>query len=711
MKKQKAQAGGLKTEGSKNKLILSNVRKFLNGKFISLIASSFTTIRIRLILAFLIPIAFIIILGIVSFQKAAEGIRSSYESSTTQAISMSGQFIEFGIESASDASTQYMTDNTVKKYLIGIYENEFLKNTDFRSISNSVLAKETIDDFISSISIFSDTVKSITTTSFKEESICAEFYETEHGKYIKENQSKFLWVGQDPLLDEKLGQEYALRLIRKYSGANGFIVVDIDKKTIMNILKGLELDGTGIVGFVTQDGIENISGEQDIEGEKKVVFSDKEFYRAAVESKEHHGSKYVDVNGEQNLFIYTKIGNTGAMVCVLLPKDIILSKADSIMQVTVVIVIVACIVAVLIGVFISTGIDKAIRDIIKGLRKAAKGDLTVAFTTKRKDEFHILNDELQSTFVNMKGLINQVKQLSTEVSSSSTNVATSSQAFLKASEDISSAMNEIEQGVNQQAKDAEECLQQMDNLSSKIVIVSDNTKEISKLAQDTKHSITEGTVVTQDLNHQTKATMEITAEVIHDIENLAEQSNSISKIINVINEIANQTNLLSLNASIEAARAGEYGKGFAVVADEIRKLSEQSRTSVNEIQKIIKSIQDDTKKVVTTAKKTENVMLLQESAVENTTSSYQRINQNVEQLVINLNDILVNVDNIEQARVSTLGAIENISAVLEEIAASSNTVNQTAYEQLQTVESLNNSASSLNNNSGQLVKAVDEFTV
>ncbi len=700
---------GAKAELQKGKSIPSSIKKLLEGKYFTRLTSSLTTIRIKLILSFLIPIAFIILLGIVSFQKAAEGIRSSYESSTTQAINMSGQFIEFGIESASDASTQYLTDSAVKKYLIGIYENDFLQHNDYKTISSSILAKETIDDFISDISIISDKVKTVTTTNLKEDGICAGFFETANGQYIKENQSSFLWVGKDGYLDEKLGSDYAIRLIRNYSGANGIIVVDIDKKTVMNILKGLELDEIGTVGLVTKDGVEHISGK---EGEAEATtFTDKKFYQDAVNGKETSGAHYVDVNGKQNLFIYSKIANSVGMVCVLIPKDIILSQADSIKEVTVVIVLVACIIAVLTAVIISTGIDKAIREIIAGLRKAAKGDLTITFSTKRKDEFHILNEEIQNTFANMKGLIHKVKELSTEVSSSSNNVARNSQEFLKASEDISSAMNEIEQGVNQQAKDAEECLQQMDNLSSKIEVVSDNTKEISKLTQDTKQSISDGTVVTQELNKQTKVTMEITAEVIHDIESLAEQSNSISKIVNVINEIANQTNLLSLNASIEAARAGEYGKGFAVVADEIRKLSEQSRDSVNEIQKIIKNIQDDTKKVVTTAKRTENVMQLQENAVENTTNSYQRINQNVEQLVINLNDILVNVDNIEQARVSTLGAIENISAVLEEIAASSNTVNQTAYDQLQTVESLNKSAGTLNDSSEQLVKAVDTFKV
>jgi methyl-accepting chemotaxis protein len=399
------------------------------------------------------------------------------------------------------------------------------------------------------------------------------------------------------------------------------------------------------------------------------------------------------------------------MICALIPKGTITNQASGIKQITVIIVILACIIAVLIGVGISTGIDRTIKEIIDKLREAAKGDLTVTFHSKRKDEFHILIEEIQNTFSNMKDLILQVNDLSGEVSSSTIDVSRTSELFLKSTEDISMAMTEIELGISQQAKDAEECLNQMDHLSQKIVLVSNNTKEITQIADNTKQNIEEGTVVTADLNNQTKSTIEITTSIIKEIEKLAEKSLSIGKIINVINEIANHTNLLSLNASIEAARAGDYGKGFAVVASEIRKLAEQSQESVKDIKKIIGSIQEDTCNVVTTAKKAEEVLLLQESAVKNTTNSYRNINKSVENLMIYLNYITENVSNIEEARISTLGAIENISAVLEEIAASTNTVNQTSNRQLSSVEILNRSAGNLSGNADNLVTAVHKFHV
>ncbi|MDF2586835.1 MAG: hypothetical protein K0S41_676 [Anaerocolumna sp.] len=667
------------------------------------------TLRMKLILSFMVPILFIIILGIVSFWQAAKGIRNSYENSTSQTIKMTGEYLQLGSDTVKELSTQYINEDTFKNYFMGLNKEDIVKqNNNYKTVLNTITTKVTVDKIISNISIISDDVQSVTTTKFEGENFCAGFFDTTLGKQIKERPFDIVWTGSNEYLDNFLGKDYALRLVRLTNGKNAVMAIDIGESVVRDILTNLNMDDIGTVGFVTADGVEIISGKE--KGEEN-LFTDQNFYQEAISSKNTNGTSYVTVNGNENLFIYTKINDTGAMICALLPKKVIMSQADNIKQLTIIIIIIACIVAVFIGFKISNGLDKTIKEIISELKKAAKGDLTVIFHSKRKDEFHILIDEIQNTFANMKELIQRVNQLSIEVSDSSSNVAKTSGVFLKASEDISLAMNEVEQGINQQAENAEECLNQMDNLSNKIEIVSDNTKEINQIAIDTKKSILDGTLVTQELNNQTKVTMEIATEIITEIEQLAEKSMSINKIINVINEIANQTNLLSLNASIEAARAGIYGKGFAVVADEIRKLAEQSNDSIKDIRKIIGTIHQNTEKVVITAKRAENVMLQQEFAVENTTNSYHTINKNVERLVVNINDILLNVGDIEQARVNTLSGIENISAVLEEIAASTNTVNQTAQEQLQSVEALNLAADNLNQNADNLVNAIGTFKV
>lgn len=698
-----------KTEKSSEKTV-SGKRQGAFARLISVLRLS-ATIRIKLIAAFLVPIAFIIFLGVVSYEKAAEGITASYEKSTQQSIDMTGQFVEMGVDTIEALSLQYINDNLKQNYFMGFDENDYeTKYKNYKIIRDDMVAKQATDDFISQLSLLSDKVQSATTLASINRNICAGFFDTKAGKSITNN-SKILWVGKNDYLDKNLSvgpDGYAIRLIRSFVGNDSLIVMDMDIKKVKELLSNMAFDKTGTLAFVTADGKEIMGGNSQ---NTTAIFYNKDFYKKAVNSNSNSDSMYVKYKGKENLFMYTKIGKTGAMICAIIPKSTILSQAASIKNLTVIIVIIACIIAVFVGFIISIGIDKTIKRIIVKLKKAAEGDLTVDFTTKRKDEFRILIDEINHTFTNMKELIGQVKTLSKDVSGSSGNVSKTSEEFLKTTGDISTAMNEIEQGVTQQAKDAQECLVQMDNLSKKIEMMSSNTNEIGHIAESTKKNIQEGTSVTNELTNQTKQTIEITTDIVKEIQDLAEKSMSIGSIVNVINEISNQTNLLSLNASIEAARAGEVGKGFAVVASEIRNLSDQTKQSVNDIKNIIESIQGKTQNVVETAKKAENVMVMQDTAVKNTAQSYQGINDSVDNLMINLKQIIQNVDNIEGARASTLAAIENISAVLEEIAASTNNVDQISNNQLQSVEELNQSAGKLNNNADELIHAVSKFTI
>ncbi len=672
------------------------------------------TLRVRLIAAFMVPIAFIIILGIISFSVASDSIKKNYEKSSLQSIKMTGEYMRFGLESIKATSLQYANDDTISKFFSNLYKDDKAGyNAAYKSISGMLSAKQISDEFIGNITIIADGVKPITTSGNDiSDGFLAGLEKTELGSYLKENRMKEVWTGSNEYLDEQLAtgaNDYSMRLVRYLSKSTGCLVIDVNVDTVKSILKGLEFDQSGFLALVTSEGKEITEVERE-EG-AEAIFTKEDFFKKAIASENSSEANYVTYQGESYLFMNSKIGETGAMICALMPKDAITKQAYKIENVTIAVVTIAIILAGIIVLIITQGIDKTIKGIIQPLKRAANGDLTVKFDSKRKDEFHILIEEIQNTFTKMKELIKQVNNLSTEVSTSSENVTNSSEQFVVSAKNISSAMYEIEQGISQQAKDSEECLMQMDNLSKKIKLVGDNTLEIGQIADATRIKIQEGTDVTEALNTQTQSTIEIATDIINDIEKLDNKSLSISKIVKVINEIANQTNLLSLNASIEAARAGEYGRGFSVVASEIRILAEQSQNSANEIKKIIESIQSDTKKAVDTARRAENVLMLQGTAVKNTTDSFKSINSSVEKLMVYLNHITQNVGNMDQSRVSTLGAIENISAVLEEIAASINTVSNTSTQQLEAVESLNKTAELLNENSDILVQEVNKFTV
>jgi methyl-accepting chemotaxis protein len=311
----------------------------------------------------------------------------------------------------------------------------------------------------------------------------------------------------------------------------------------------------------------------------------------------------------------------------------------------------------------------------------------------------------------MRKLIGEVQEVGSKVNTSAGGLSDTSEELLTATKGISKTIDDIEKGIVQQADDTEHCLLQMSSLSDQISHVYKNTSEIEKIAGNTKNIAGEGIVIIDELGRKSKATADITQNVINKIEEFEVQSKNISEIVNVINEIASQTNLLSLNASIEAARAGDAGRGFAVVAGEIRKLADQSVEAINQIENIVSEINTKTKDTVNTAKQAESIVESQTDALNKTVKAFNNINSHVNDLVSNLASISSGIKNIEAAKEDTLDAIQNISAVSEETAAASEEVSATAINQIDSVERLRLAALELANNAKILEEAIQIFRI
>jgi methyl-accepting chemotaxis protein len=213
----------------------------------------------------------------------------------------------------------------------------------------------------------------------------------------------------------------------------------------------------------------------------------------------------------------------------------------------------------------------------------------------------------------------------------------------------------------------------------------------------------------EDLNAKAQDTSIITDRVIATIKLLEEKTNQIGNIVKVIDEISEQTNLLSLNASIESARVGAAGRGFAVIANEIRKLSDNTLNSSKQIQIIINEIVQNIKVAVNTTEEAEIIVQLQKDALKNTTESFSIMDQQIGEMIKETDAILKNVMNMEQARLTTEEAIQSISAVSEETTACSDTVSNTVSEQIETVSQVDDTINKLIQNADILSAAINQF--
>ncbi len=596
-------------------------------------------------------------------------------------------------------------------------------------------------------------------TSQNETDYYTPFLETEFGKKVMAEKTKFHWNGAQPELDmsyEINSQDYCIRVAHAFTDtATGYAIIDVSTEAILEILNNLQIGDGSLLGIVTPDGQEIVTtssnaetvedvaeqegnsandstnGEEDggtdggavdeedqaDEADGKLVstnssetiFTHCDFYTRALSSEEVGGLENVTYEGEQYLFMYSKIGGTGNLLCALIPRTLLTDQVSGIKTLTIWLVILASIIAVLIGFFISTGISKTIKESVKHLVTISKGDLTVEYHTDRRDEFAQLADGMTEMVVNFRGLIKKLSNVYHMFLEALHMVSDTSGTFNHTSKDIQTAVHEIEIGITQQSDDATSCLEQMDSLFNRIGVVNDKTTEIGSIATSTSTAIMESLSTMDDLKEKTNSTTEITGTVIHSIVELEKKSRNIRQIVNVINDIAEETNLLSLNASIEAAKAGSAGKGFAVVADQIRKLADQSLTASAKINGIIEEIIGTTKSAVKTAEQAETVINLQVSAVDNTSESFNAMSKYVEELIENLTLIQSSSKSMEESGVSTLRSMENISSVLQQTSAATTSVAEIVDKQTDALHDLDQAANLLTERARELDVAIKQF--
>lgn len=670
----------------------------------------------KLILGFLIPVALIVFLGFISYSKASEGLIRNYEQASENTFEMAASYMEHIFYSVDAISQQYTSDNDMNYFTRGlIYTNSQERLYYLTNINNKLLTQSNLEKFIENIHIIAGENIPVLTSDM--ENINGFYPEIEH--LLKDKEA--IWIGGHSIIDEKLTLDensYALSFLRKFPENQACIVIDISKTEVDKFLGELNLGKNSFVGLVMQDKNEILiqsydQNETQTDNTRSIdfVFSDQEYYKKSVDSEQLFGSEYVDYQGQEHLFMYRKIGDTGVTICGMVPKTSFMQQANDIRSTTVIVVLIACIVAVTIGFFISNGIGRTIKYLIQRLQKISEGDLTAKIDVNRKDEFAILVKNITNMLNNMRRLIQKMSDVSGLVSASAGNVMDVSKAIAISNTNITTAIDDISSGIEGQANDSQQCLVQMDELSHKIKIVNNNLDEIEAFTEDMKRMVFEGIQTMESLTRQSEETNRITKYVVDNITLLEEKTKAIEEIINVINDIADQTNLLSLNASIEAARAGEVGRGFAVVASEIRKLANMSVESSDEIKQVISEIMEQTSQTVGTALEAEHVVDRQNDIVNHTIRAFQNMNYGMEKLINNLLVIGNNVKNMEEARKDTLSAVENISAVSEETLATSCTIERTVDDQSASVKALEKASNELIENARDLDEAINIFQI
>ncbi len=672
-------------------------------------------IRTLLIASFVIPVIFIVVVGVTAYSKSADGLTASYENSVLSSMEVAADFLNFGFDLTKSAVLKYSFDSDLRSYTLGM-KGERDETTEqlppaaqaiASEFRTTISSEQSANKFIKNIHIIPNSKLSIISTTGQSKAGVFDEYVAEEGAFLLEGQGEG-WVGEHAYIDTNVGVSslgYACAYVRTFNHRGACVIGDVSKDEVVTVLESIGLEDGAMLAFITADGKEtSITGEE-------YNISAYPVYNEFAAADETSGYKYTSIDGEEYLFLYARCEINNAAICAMVPKAEVIAAAESIKGSTILLTFVACVISAAIGLIIATSMSRVIDRIVSVLEKLSQGDLTVKLNVRSRNEFGMLAHSVNDTVNNMRNLIEKVSGITGTVNESADRMLAISDEVVVTTSNITTAINEIDIGIGQQAEDAQDCFHQMDELSGKIGVVDDDVKNMHNLAKGTVDMINNGVSTIGELEKSSEYTTEMTKEVMEEVKALETQSLSIEQFIGIINDIASQTNLLSLNASIEAARAGEAGRGFAVVAEEIRKLADGSMSAAGEIKKVVDSIKVQTAETVKSTLKSEQIVKEQADIVARTNKAFEDMNESVRTLLDKLGEVEKNVKDMDGSRVATLDAIESISAVSEQTAASSNVVNETIINQKESAITLEGAAKDLQNKINELAAALTFFKI
>lgn len=684
-------------------------------------SSKLLSIRNKIVVCFLVPIVFMVIIGVSAYQKSAEGLSEKFTDSTLQTMRMATENLNMSCDFIRSEGLKYAYDDDLRKYFLGMFEDNPVDKLNFlTSTKSNLLSVQTSNPFISHMHIIPK--KGVNLLSTKLSSGVDGFLD-EYKEDVASGEGRRSipqWIDSHPVLDEKVTEtekDYIMAFEMMSQSNNACVVIDIKPSAITDFMEEIDIGDGSIIGFVTPGGrelvVENVEeGKESVLPEEGNVFSGQEYYTAVMgEAVADAGTAEVDFQGEKYLFIYSHSADIGFTTCALVPMRVVTSQATEIRNMTIGLVILACVIVVIVGIFITAGIENNMRRISRKFGDVAKGDLTVTVSAKGHDEFQDLAGSATNMITNTKKLVNQVSNATRELEVSAQNVGQASELIHEYSQDITRAIGEINEGMEEQSRHAQECVEKTDILSNEIQEVSHVVERVEKLVGETEGMINKGMEIVQVLGDRAGETTQMTVKVSESIESLRKESEIINSFVATITEITEQTNLLSLNASIEAARAGEAGRGFAVVAEEIRKLADDSAKAAGEIRNNVANITAQTQNSVESASQAKAMVELQTKAVEEVIAVFREMQERMGQLIEGLKDIVVSTEKADGERSAAVAAVKNISDIIEETAGSAETVNDVANKLLNHVEKLSTTASVLDENMEGLKNEISVFKI
>ncbi|MDQ0170281.1 methyl-accepting chemotaxis protein [Paenibacillus tundrae] len=375
-------------------------------------------------------------------------------------------------------------------------------------------------------------------------------------------------------------------------------------------------------------------------------------------------------------------------------------------------VLIMIVITVITIPIIRSQVVKPLLRVISAVKLIAEGQLNVQdIHTKHQDEVGVLAKAVNDMKGNLTSMVLNVRRVAEAVNRQSSELAISSEEVKIGSSQIALTMEESAKAAESQAETAVQSARTVEELNEHIQQHTEQGKQLRIMSDLVLEQGLNGRKAMEESVQQMKQIASSVSISMDKMEQLDRKNEDITKLVQVIHDIARQTNLLALNASIEAARAGESGRGFAVVAAEVRKLSEAVQTSVEEITTITQDIQQDSQGVVSELRTGVQETERGQEQVLQTGSVFKNINESVEGMVQVIGTMTDGLEGMQEASGRMNDFSQQISAVSEQSAASVEEVSASAEEQVSSMETISGSIQNLKELSDDLLTSIEKLKI
>ncbi|SFC88177.1 methyl-accepting chemotaxis protein [Butyrivibrio sp. YAB3001] len=363
---------------------------------------------------------------------------------------------------------------------------------------------------------------------------------------------------------------------------------------------------------------------------------------------------------------------------------------------------------------IITRSNKSISDIIGGLQKLEDGELSFYIedrTFNRKDELGVIASSSAQVRDKLQDVISATKKLSDDVTQSGINLANSAESASRVAEQVTCAVEDISRGAASQAESMESSVNNTNEMGDSIDDITGRIEDLSAAANDMLSGAKRTVDTLSNLMDKNISVMNSMQDINTQIRHTNDSVKDIAEASSAITAIAEQTHLLSLNASIEAARAGEYGKGFSVVASEIGTLSNQSKEAAVSIKKIVETLVAESQKNVETIELLSENMKEQNTQLTSTKVDMDSVVENVNNVDSSTKLIAEKIHLLNELKTSFSDIISELSAISQQNAASTEETNASMEELNATFTLISDAANDLRDMAETLNEKMSYFTL